>query len=50
MEDWHPKHFFRPYNYHIVSFYKKYLMIIAVPMFYEYPTYAAGSLVAIELF
>lgn len=50
MEKWSPKHFFRPYNYHIVSFYKKYLMVICVVLFYEYPIYAAGFLIALEIF
>lgn len=32
---WSPKHWIRPYNYHILSYYKKYLMIIAMPLFYQ---------------
>jgi hypothetical protein len=34
-EDWSPKHWFRPYNYHILSYYKKFCMIVSLPLFYE---------------
>lgn len=47
LDRWSPTHIFRPYNYHIVAFYKKYLMIFSVALFYQYPKYAAGTLVAI---
>lgn len=33
-EPWSPKHWFRPYNYHILSYYKKLLMVISLPIFY----------------
>lgn len=29
---------FRPYNYHLLAYAKKFLMILSVPLFYPYPT------------
>ena len=33
---WSPKIWFRPYNYHILSFYKKFLMMVSLPLFHEH--------------
>ncbi len=40
------KHWFRPYNYHIMSYYKKFLMMIALPIFYS-TKYAQVSMLII---
>lgn len=33
---WNWRHFFRPYNYHTLTFIKKTLMLTAVPLFYDH--------------
>ena len=33
---WSWRHFFRPYNYHTLTFMKKVLMLGSIPIFYEY--------------
>ncbi len=40
------KHWFRPYNYHIMSYYKKFLMMITLPIFYS-TKYAQVSILII---
>lgn len=47
-EGWSPKHFFRPYNYHILSYYKKFCMIISLPLFYDSKNWQAGILVILQ--
>lgn len=34
-EKWTVKHWFRPYNYYILSYYKTFLMMISLPIFYS---------------
>lgn len=34
---WTPKIWFRTYNYHILSFYKKMLMMVCLPIFHGFP-------------
>ena len=34
-ENWSPSHWFRPYNYHLLSYYKKFVMMISLPLFYS---------------
>jgi hypothetical protein len=34
-EQWSPSHWLRPYNYHLLSYYKKFIMIISLPLFYS---------------
>jgi hypothetical protein len=48
-EKWSPKHLFRPYNYHLLSYYKKFLMIVSVPMFYGYPAPSMAVLTVLQL-
>ena len=43
-------HWFRPYNFHFLSYYKKFLMIIVLPLFYEEPYAQMGLLLLVELF
>jgi len=45
---WSPSHWFRPYNYHLLSFYKKFLMIFSLPLFYNYPQSQIGILIALQ--
>lgn len=33
-EPWSIRHWFRPYNYHLLSYYKKFCMMVALPVFY----------------
>ena len=35
-EEWSVRQWLRPYNYHILSYYKKFTMLIALPIFYEF--------------
>lgn len=35
LEPWSPRYWFRPYNYHILSYYKKLIMIASLPIFYH---------------
>jgi hypothetical protein len=39
----------RPYNYHLLAYYKKFLMILSVPMFLPYPTFLNGVLLGLQL-
>jgi len=48
-QGWSPKHLFRTYNYHLLSFYKKFLMIVSLPIFYDYPTTLIGVLIALQI-
>ena len=34
-EEWSVRHWLRPYNYHVLGYYKKFCMIISLPLFYE---------------
>jgi hypothetical protein len=43
------KHWFRPYNYHIMSYYKKFLMMVALPIFYSTKGAQVTILIAIQL-
>lgn len=45
---WSPKQWFRPYNYHILSFYKKLMMIASVPLFYH-KTHAQPVLIILQI-
>lgn len=48
-EPWTPKHWFRPYNYHILSYYKKLMMVISLPLFYDTIHAQAGVLIFLQL-
>lgn len=48
-EEWSVKHWFRPYNYHLLSYYKKFCMIIALPLFYESKHYQISILIILQL-
>lgn len=49
-EEWSVKHWFRPYNYHILSYYKKFLMMVSLPLFYGTQYAQIGVLMALQLF
>lgn len=46
---WSPRVWFRPYNYHILSFYKKFMMMICLPIFHEQPYTQTICLVLLQL-
>lgn len=48
-EPWSWRHWFRPYNYHLLSYYKKFCMIISLPLFYDTPKWAAAVLIFLQL-
>lgn len=48
-EDWSPKHWFRPYNYHLLSYYKKFCMIVSLPIFYDSKHWQAAILILLQL-
>lgn len=48
-EPWTPKHWFRPYNYHILSYYKKLMMIVSLPLFYDTLHAQAAVLIFLEV-
>lgn len=48
-EDWSPKHWFRPYNYHILSYYKKFCMIVSLPIFYDLPHFQPFVLLLLQI-
>lgn len=48
-QKWSVKHWFRPYNYHFLSYYKKFLMIIALPLFYNVQYAQMAILLTIQL-
>ena len=47
-QHWSLRQLLRPYNYHILSFWKKFMMVAAVPLFYDHPTAAAAVLVTLQ--
>jgi len=47
-EEWSVRHWFRPYNYHFLSYYKKFVMIIALPLFYNLQYAQMGILLAVQ--
>lgn len=48
-EKWSPKHWLRPYNYHLLSYYKKFVMVISLPLFYPALFAQMGVLFSIQL-
>jgi hypothetical protein len=48
-EEWSWRHWLRPYNYHILSYYKKFCMIISLPLFYDSPKWSAAILIFLQL-
>ena len=48
-EDWSPKVWIRPYNYHILSYYKKLLMMCSLPIFHEYIHAQIICLIALQV-
>lgn len=40
---------FRPYNYHILSFYKKFMMMFALPIFHEQPYTQISCLILLQI-
>ena len=46
---WSPRHLFRTYNYHLLSYYKKFLMIVSLPIFYDYQMTQIGVLIALQV-
>ena len=49
-EQWSVKHWFRPYNYEILSFYKTFLMMISLPIFYSFKNAQISVLLIIQFF
>ncbi len=49
MHKWNPRQLFRPYNYHLLSYYKKVLMIVSIPLFMGYPAAEMGVLLTLQL-
>lgn len=47
-EPWSPKQWFRPYNYHILAYYKKLMMIVSLPIFYHTTHAQAGVLILLQ--
>lgn len=47
--EWSPRIWFRPYNYHILSFYKKFLMIFCLPIFHELPYAQTCCLLVLQI-
>ena len=48
-EAWSFRHWFRPYNYHLLSYYKKFCMIVALPVFYDSKHWQVSVLTVIQL-
>ena len=48
-QPWSASHWFRPYNYHFLSYYKKFCMLIALPIFYQVAYFQAAILMLIQL-
>lgn len=46
---WSPKHWLRPYNYHILSYYKKLMMIVSLPIFYHTVHAQPAVLMALQI-
>jgi len=47
-ESWSVKHWFRPYNYHLLSYYKKFCMMVALPVFYDSKNWQISVLIVIQ--
>ena len=47
-KQWNWRHFFRPYNYHTLTFIKKTLMLTAVPLFYDHGLWPVIILTVIQ--
>lgn len=47
-EPWSIRHWFRPYNYHLLSYYKKFCMMVALPVFYEAKHWQISVLILIQ--
>ena len=48
-EEWTPRQWLRPYNFHILSYYKKFVMMISLPLFYSVTYAQMGILAFIQL-
>lgn len=48
-EHWSPRHWLRPYNYHLLSYYKKFVMMISLPLFYSVTYAQMGVLLFIQI-
>lgn len=46
---WNWRHFFRPYNYHTLTFIKKALMLLSITIFYDYPFVSILSLMVLQI-
>lgn len=47
-KEWSPRHWLRPYNYHILGYIKKFCMIICLPLFYNAKHAQAATLILLQ--